>query len=443
MARMRTSRLSLILVALLLLAGSGGIFATATAQEPVELLVWDQFTDPTESEVVDQIYADFTEQNPNITIRREVVQTQQMQQTANTALASGTGPDVIFYDAGAGYAGVLAEAGLITPLDAMAEQYGWLDRFPEQTLGATSIDGTLYGLPLQVDLIGMYYNQTLLEQEGFAIPQTVEELKTLCQEASDAGYVPMAFADNPGWQAFHQFSMMTTNMIGPDALQALLYENQGSWDSPEIVEAINTYFVELKDAGCFSEDANALTQDDALAMFLSGQSLMFPTGSWEIQNFTGEQVPEGTEITMMPFPEPEGGQGSYWVSGVGSAYYISANSEYQEEAGQFLDYLFSPETAQRWVQEAQYLVPMSVDTSAMDLPPLFANMIAELDKAASGEIQLGYNIDVIAPPEFNATMESGFQAIIAGDRTAEEQATELQAAWEAWWQSRGSATPAS
>ncbi|MDQ4045325.1 MAG: extracellular solute-binding protein [Chloroflexota bacterium] len=405
--------------------------------------MWDQFTDPAESAAVDAIYESFTEQNPNITITREVIQTEQMRQTANTALASGTGPDVIFYDAGAGYAGVLAEAGLIIPLEDMADQYGWRERFPEQTLDATSIDGTLYGLPLQVDLIGMYYNQTLLEQEGYEIPQTVEELKTLCQEASGAGYVPMAFANNPGWQAFHQFSMMTTNMIGPEALEALLYENQGSWDSPEITEAIGTYFVELQEAGCFSEDANALTQDDALAMFLSGQSLMFPTGSWEIQNFTGEQVPEGTEITMMPFPEPEGGQGSYWVSGVGSAYYISANSPNQEAAGQFLDYLFSDATAGRWVQEAQYLVPMSVDTSEMDLPPLFAHMIGQLDLAASGEIQLGYNIDVIAPPEFNETMMSGFQAVIAGDRTPEEQASLLQAAWEVWWETQEAATPAS
>lgn len=438
----RHTGFSMTFLCLLLMFGSIGL-RPAVAQEPVELLVWDQFTDPTESEVVDQIYADFNEQHPNITIRREVVQTQQMQQTANTALASGTGPDVIFYDAGAGYAGVLAEAELIIPLEDMAEQYGWLDRFPEQSLEATSIDGTLYGLPLQVDLIGMYYNQTLMEQEGFEVPQTVEELKTLCQEASEAGYIPMAFANNPGWQAFHQFSMMTTNMIGPDALEALLYENQGSWDSPEVAEAIDTYFVELKEAGCYSEDANALTQDDALAMFLSGQSLMFPTGSWEIQNFTGEQAPEGTEITMMPFPEPEGGQGSYWVSGVGSAYYISANSEHQEAAGQFLDYLFSPEIAQRWVQEAQYLVPMSVDTSEMDLPQLFADMIAVLDSAASGEIEFGYNIDVAAPPEFNETMQSGFQAVIAGDRTPEEQAALLQEAWATWWQTQGGATPAS
>lgn len=436
-AKFQYSRLSFVLISLLLLTGSSGLYP-ATAQEQIELLVWDQFTDPVESAAVDEIYSAFEEQNPNITIVREVIALEQMRQTVNTAISSGTGPDIIFYDAGAGYAGVLAEAGLLTPLEDMADQYGWRDRIAEQSLDATSIDGTLYGLPLQVDLIGMYYNQTLMEQEGYEVPQTVEELKTLCQESSDAGYIPLAFTNNPGWQAFHQFSMISNNMIGPDAMEALLFENQGSWDSPEITQAIDTYFVELMEAGCFSDAVNALTNDDALSMFLSGQSLMYPTGSWMVQPFTGEDVPEGTEIQMMPFPEPEDGQGSYWVSGVGSAYYISANSEHQEAAGQFLDHLFSPESAQQWVEDAQFLVPMSVDAEAMELPPLLESMIGVLDAAARDEIQFGYNIDVIAPPEFNDIMLNGFQAILAGDRTPEEQAALLQGAWEAGWQ----ATPA-
>ena len=45
-------------------------------------------------------------------------------------------------------------------------------------------------------------------------------------------------------------------------------------------------------------------------------------------------------------------------------------------------------------------------------------------------MQFGYNVDVLAPPEFNDMMPNGFQAILAGDKTAEQQAADLQAAWE-------------
>ena len=406
--------------------------------------MWDQFTDPVESAAADAIYGAFEEANPNIDIVREVVSTDQMRQTVNTAISSGTGPDIIFYDAGPGYAGVLAEAGLLAPLEEYAEEYGWRDRIAEQSLEATSINDTLYGLPLQVDLIGMYYNATLLEQEGLAVPETVEELKTFCQEASEAGYIPLAFTNNPGWQAFHQFSMVVNNMIGPDAVQDLLENNEGSWDSPEVIEAIDTYFVELREAGCFSDDVNALTNDDAAALFQSGQALLYPTGSWMVQQFTPEAMPD-MEVEMVPFPALEGGEGRFWVSGVGSAYYISATSEDKDEAALFLDYLVSPEIATEWVEEAGFFVPMTLDTDTLDVPPLAESILMELERAANDEIELGYNIDVLAPPRFNETMQNGFQRLLAGNTTPEELAAELQAAWEESWEPQGTpaATPAS
>jgi raffinose/stachyose/melibiose transport system substrate-binding protein len=430
MTQRRNPVLSLAFVCLLVLAGSG--VQPAIAQESIELRVWDQFTSPEASDAADAIYAAFEEQNPNITIRREVIQTQQMQQTANTAITSGTGPDLIFYDAGAGYAGVLAQAGLLMPLDDMAAQYGWTDRVAPSALEGTMIGSQLFGMPLQVDLIGMYYNKTLMDDAGFTVPQTVADLASFCTQAKDAGYIPIALSDNPGWQAFHQFSMVSNNMIGPDAMRALLYENQGTWDSPEIVQAIDAYFVQLRDAGCFSDDVNALTNDDAVALFQAGQSLMYPTGSWQAASFTPEDMPD-MDVQYMPFPTLEGGAGSFWLSGVGSAWYITSTTQHQEAAGQFLDYLFSPEAAQQWVGDAGFFVPMSVETSGLELSPLQTFILGELDKAARGEIQFGYNIDVIAPSAFNDTMLNGFQQMLAGDKSAEQQAADLQAAWDANW----------
>ena len=90
---------------------------------------------PNESAVADEIYAAFTEANPNITITREAIQTEQMRDTVNTAISSGTGPDIIFYDAGPGYAGVLADAGLLLPLDDYAAEYGWAEEIAAPAAG--------------------------------------------------------------------------------------------------------------------------------------------------------------------------------------------------------------------------------------------------------------------------------------------------------------------
>ncbi len=432
MARSLRRFVPVLLVTLLLAAGlAPGL--SAAQDDNIELRIWDQFTDEAGNAAAEAIYAAFMEQNPNVTIVREAIALDQMRQTANTALASGTGPDIIFYDAGPGYAGVLANAGLLLPLDAFAEQYGWNDRIATQSLEATSLDNQLYGLPLLVDLIGLYYNKTVFDQEGWAAPQTVEELKTVCQAANDAGYSPpFAFSNNPGWQAYHPFSMTTNAMIGPDAMRALLYDHQGRWNTPEIVTAIRTFFVDLKDAGCFTEDANAFTYDDGNSLFYSGQSVMHPTGSWLV-NEIDPAMPE-QEIAFIPFPQIDGAQGQYWVSGVGSAFYISAQSQHPDVAAQLLDFMFSPEMVTQWIETGGFYVPVLVeDVASLDVSPLYRSVL-EVIQSGIGDnatAQFGYNVDVLAPPDFNEILLNGLQALVAGDSSPEQLAADLQASWEA------------
>ncbi len=414
------------IAAVFLLLGISIFPIVSSAQDPVELLIWDQFTGP-ENEVVNDIYAKFKDQT-GITIRRESFDTDQMRQTVNTALSSGSGPDIIFYDAGPGYAGVLADAGLLLPLDDLATQYGWRDRILPTALTGATINDQLYGMPLQLDLIGTYYNKTIFDEEGFTPPTTVDELLTFCKQASDKGYIPLAFGNNPGWQGFHQFSMLANDMLGPEAMGQLLLENQGTWNSPQITTAIKTFFVDMQSAGCFNEDPNALMYDDANSLFYNGDALMTPTGNWLVGDIA-ENMPD-YEVAMMPFPTPTGAQGQYWPSGIGSAFFVSQASQHQAEAGQFIDYLFSPAIAQRWVGEANFFLPMDVDTSSLQLTPLFQSVQDVLLSAAAGQTTLGYNVDVLAPAAFNDTLQNGLQAVLLGDLTPEELAANLQTTWE-------------
>jgi raffinose/stachyose/melibiose transport system substrate-binding protein len=414
------------LLAVMLLAPAALPRLTA-AQEPVELRVWDQFIGP-DSAVVDQLYAMFMEQHPDVTIVREAYDFDPMQQVLNTALASGSGPDVAYYGTGPAYSGVLADADLIIPLADMAEQYGWYDRVAAAAMEQAEIDGELYALPLEIDLIGMYVNKTIMDENGWETPETVDELIAFCGAASEAGYLPIAFANNPGWQAFHQFTYTSNNMIGPDAMQALLFNNEGRWDSPEQIQAIKSFFVDMRDAGCFSEDVNALTYDDGNALFFTGEAVLHSTGSW-LMPLIAEEMTD-FEVEYVPFPALEGGQGRFWDTGLGSAWMVSSKTEHQEIAGEFLDFLISPEVAKIWAEQANTPIPVQLDTENLEVSPLLLSVLQVLDQAASGEIQLGYNIDVLAPAEFNDVMQSGFQSILAGDKTSEQQAADLQAAWE-------------
>lgn len=414
-------------LALLLGVAFGPLMGGTAAQESIELRVWDQFTDPEEGAIADAIYAAFSEANPNITLTREAFETDQMRDTVNTAIASGTGPDVIFYDAGPGYAGVLVEAELLLPLTDYAAEYGWDERVYPAAQEGTTIGGVFYGMPPQTDLIGMYYNQTLLDQEGLAVPATLDELIAFCGEAAEKGCIPIAFANNPGWQGFHQYSMTISQMMGPDALRAKLLDNEGSWNTPEGVTAIQSFFVDLNEAGCFPEDLNAIPYEDGNSLFFTGQALLHTTGSWLVGDI--EEAMGDYEVGFVPFPVIAEGNEPTWVSGVGSAYFITSKTAYPDEAALLIDHLFSEPSVQQWVSGARYFVPVDVDLSEFEIGPVNQTVIDILQNAQAEGAAFGYNVDVLAPPSFNEMMQSGFQAVLAGDKTAEQQAADLDAAW--------------
>jgi hypothetical protein len=70
-----------------------------------------------------------------------------------------------------------------------------------------------------------------------------------------------------------------------------------------------------------------------------------------------------------------------------------------------------------------------VETSGLAVSDLFKQVLSDLSEQGQAE-SFGYNIDVLAPANFNEVMFSGFQQVLDGSRSAEEQATALQEAWE-------------
>jgi len=417
-----------------LLALGLGMASAQTMQindgKPVTLKVWDQFT---EGDTAPKIYKAFMEKYPNVTIQREAIATNDMRTTVKTALGSGTGPDVIYYDAGPGYAGVLAAANLIQPLEKYAAQYNWKKTISPAALTATTISAQIYGVPLEVDLIGMYVNKTLLDKAGLKVPKTIAELKTFCTQATAKGYIPMAFGDNPGWQAFHQFTMVANNMVGPQAILDLLYSNKGKWNSAQMVRAIQTYFVELRDAGCYPKTVNALKNEDLEALFNSGKALTFPTGSWMAGSLSEAAAKNKWNVEMVAFPAISGGKGSYLVTGVGSAWFISKASANPDAAAAFINYLISADAAKMWVEGNGSFLPVQINTASLSVSPLIKNILDTLQASISGKVVLGQNIDVLAPPEFNTAMQDGFQAVLSGKKTPAQQAADLQKAWDAGW----------
>jgi raffinose/stachyose/melibiose transport system substrate-binding protein len=371
---------------------------------------------------VEDIIEAFEEENPNIDVQREAMPTEDVRAVIQARLQSGDPPDVFSYDTGPGFGGVLADAGLLHPLGEAYKQNGW-DIYDWAKQRVTYND-TLYGIPDRLQEIIIYYNRGLFESLGVEEPKTVDELRAIAGELRGRGTIPLSFGNREQWPAGHLFSIGASNVLGREGLDDILY-GDGRWDTPEVVAAIDLMFRDFVESGYYPKSPNAITYDHANTLFYSGKAAMLPTGTWLVSEIV--QAIQDFEVGFFPFPSIDG-SGIAPPVGVGAGLFVAANAKNPEGAIKFLNYLQQDDTTRFAVEKFNTIPAHPVDMKGLDVPELFKQVLDDLSESPQAEA-FGYNIDVLAPQNFNEVMFSGFQEVLNGSRTPEEQAAALQAAW--------------
>ncbi|MFC3687588.1 ABC transporter substrate-binding protein [Aquipuribacter hungaricus] len=361
----------------------------------------------------------FEEENPGITVELETLPFDTMRTVLQTQLRSGDAPDVFNWGSGPSFGGALAEAGLVMDLGPAYEENGWeIYDFAKERV---TQDGVVYGIPGEMETIGVYYNKDLFAELGIEEPTDLAGLEAAAQTVKDAGLIPFAVSDQEGWQGGHLLSMALSSRVGAEQMQQLV-SGEGDWSSPEVVESL-ALWDRFEEQGFLTPFPTSVTYDSGNALFFSGEAAMVPTGSWLVD---GIAVNADFEAGYIPFPSQDG-EGVF-SGGLGSGPMVSATTENEEAAVALVDFLASPEHGRWMVENLDVIPPFPVDTEGVDVTPLFAQVLEDVEVFAEGGSELGTNIDVLMPDEFNAAMSDGVQALFSDQSTPEEVAASLQEA---------------
>ena len=360
----------------------------------------------------------FEEQHPQYTLEREAIQSDEIRKVIQSRLRADDPPDVFTYDTGPGFGGVLAEAGLLFPLEDAYQQRGW--SIYEWAKQRATYNGTVYGVPDQVEEIIVYYNKDLVPE----VPKTVDELRQIANELKGQGIIPFAFGNQEQWPAGHLFSIGVSNVLGREGLDDILYTN-GRWDIPEVEEAINLLFREFVESGYYPEGLSSLSSDGANALFYTGEAAMNPTGTWLVPEIV--QTVQDFEVGFFPFPSIEG-SGISPPAGLGSGLFVAKKASTPQGAIDFIDYLLEESTARLAIETLNVIPAQPVNPQGLEVPELFKEVLEDLSTTSEAQ-SFGYNIDVLAPQSFNEVMFNGFQEVLNGTTSPVEQAAALQNAW--------------
>lgn len=411
--------------------GTGGTVAqpsssaevsTEITDEPVTLKVAYASVQP-----ITPLTEGFTELYPNVTF--ELIETPfaDYQTSLKLAMSSNESPDIVQYSPAPMRA--IVPAGLVEPLDAYAEAYGWADQVPESLLGIVTSnedatlygEGNLYALPGAVQMLGVFYNKRLTEAAGITEePATLAEFEDDLAAVKEGGGTPLALpALATG--GFQLWGALSNVLADPAAYSEWVYGEPGATllDDPGFEEAAAT-IKEWADAGYMADGVNAVADPDAITELTSGQRTYFLTGNWNAKQVS-DALGEDLGFFLLPGVESDS---PAVASGSGFPYSISAKSQNKDVAAAFLNYMVS-EQASQGVYDGGFIPIQPFEGDSDDVRGTIA---ASYENVVAGEGITPFanwaSSSMIDP------LTAGIQGVISGNVTPRAFLESLQADWE-------------
>lgn len=363
----------------------------------------------------------YSESNPNVTFVNEII-------GGGTAwlpilkskFAAGQGPDIFIVE------GPAQAAEFEDFLSDLSDE-PWTERaFPEALEGLT-IDGSVMGMPVNLEGYGYIYNKAIFDEAGVTeVPTTLDGLREAAGLIADAGYTPFGTGYGIWWvNGLHLMNMPFARQDDPRAFMESALAREASFSEESL---FTTGLKELADITIEYGEDDPLTSDrdqQALA-FVNEEVAMIQQGNWrEIEIL--EANPD-MEIGLVPMPlgnDPEEGD----KLAVGVPFYFvvnSASSEaQQQEAREFLNWLVSSDEGKATLVDEFGFIPAYPDIEPSGLGGISSDI---LEYSTEGKVvpwMFGQFPDG-SPQE----MSDAFQKYIAGVQDWDQTIAEINATWD-------------
>jgi len=219
-----------------------------------------------------------------------------------TRLQAGNPPDSWQGHAGQELIGTYVAGNQLEPVNFLYEEEGWLDVMPETLIPLISQDGNIYSVPVNIHRANvLWYNPTILEENGVEVPQSLDEWITALEDLQAAGVeVPLAMGEQ--WTAMHLMETVLLSSLGPDAYNAI-WSGEGDWGSAEVTAALES-FAEI--LNYVNSDATSLTWQDASQLVVNGDAAFNVMGDWAEGYFRELGMEPQTGYGWAPVPGTAG-----------------------------------------------------------------------------------------------------------------------------------------
>lgn len=310
-------------------SGSGGSGGKVT----LSYGVWDA----TQKTAMEQLAAEFGRTHPNISVKVELTPWADYWTKLKAAATGGSAPDV-FWMNGPNFQ-LYASNGVIRPLDdGITKDKVDLTAYPKQLVDLYTYQGKHYGLPKDMDTVGVWYNKTLFDAAKVPYPKagwTWSDFQDAAARLTDAG--KGQYGTDAELTSFQEYQYDTIAQAGgyvisPDG-------RKSGYADPKTIQGLR-FWTDLI-AKKQSPDLKTMTDTAPLQLFEAGKIAMYWGGSWDASEFGGNSY---TKDRVDVAPLPKGEKQATIIHGLANV--VSSRTKHADQAWQFVDFLGSKQAAE-------------------------------------------------------------------------------------------------
>ena len=276
--------------------------------------------------------ADMQAAYPNVTFNWEAIENEAYKTKIKAAVSANDMPD-IFFTWSCAFLQDFVDAGRVWCLDDAYQNYK--SELPEAMLGNSTYNGHHYGVPLTMNIVGLFANMDLLKQVGYTeIPGTYDEFIKCCDALKAANIIPFGCAGKETWCVTEYLESVIEKSVGADALNDI-FLGRATWNNKDVADAVDT-FQSLVNNGYFDPNGIALSNDEVKANFMDGKYAFYMNGTWNCADFAANEAffPK-VKVAEFPVINADKAQLGQLIGGPSDTLAVAASSAHPEVAAEY------------------------------------------------------------------------------------------------------------
>ncbi|MGN0335296.1 MAG: carbohydrate ABC transporter substrate-binding protein [Lachnospiraceae bacterium] len=284
-------------------------------------------------------------------------------------------------------------------------------------------DGKTYLAPMFYSPCGLFYNAGLLEEKGWDVPTTWDEMWELGDKAAAEGISLFTYPTTGYFDAFLYALMYSAG--GPEFFNKATNYEEGIWETDEakacfdIIAKLATYTNPITPAQANDQD---FTQNQQLV--LDNKAIFMPNGTWIVSEMAEAPRAEGFEWGMTALPAVKEGGDRYSYTWFEQAW-VPAGAENLDAAKLFVAFLYSDAACGIFAKSGAIQPVLGIADTLEGDNAMFYSIYDSGAKAAMGNFAA---FAAIPGVEVRTVFLDPVNSLVSGDLTEDQWISDVVAA---------------